>query len=113
MNPKNRESTLEAHDTRKIHYASQLHSENFQVGEKYDTKKYTIIIFLVDYDIGGEDAIQVTQYTNQQTKKIYDDIKIYDVCLKKRKKCDSLEVEEFLDVLKAKKKERKKALLKV
>ncbi len=103
-NPKNRQSTLEAHDTRKIHYASQLHSENFQVGEKYDTKKYTIIIFLVEYDIGGEEAIQVTQYTNQQTKKVYEDIKIYDVCLKKGKKCDSLEVEEFLDVLRTKEK---------
>ncbi len=41
---------------------------------------------------------------NQQTKKVYDDIKIYDVCLKKLKKFYSLEVEEFLDVLRTKEK---------
>ncbi len=103
-NPKNRTSTLEAHHTRKIHYASQLHSENYQVGDKYDEKKYTIVIFLVEYDIKGEEAIQVSQYTNQQTKEVYEDIKIYDVCLKKGKKCDSLEIEEFLDVLRTKEK---------
>ncbi len=103
-NPKNRTSTLEAHHTRKIHYASQLHSENYQVGDKYDEKKYTIVIFLVEYDMKGEEAIQVSQYTNQQTKEVYEDIKIYDVCLKKGKKCDSLEIEEFLDVLRTKEK---------
>lgn len=80
---------------RKIHYASKLHSEAYQVGEKYFEGPKTKIIFFLDYDIEGTDYIQHTKYTNLSTKKVYEDVDIIEVSLPKIKEDDTIESRMF------------------
>ena len=88
----------EYQDNRKIHYASQLHSTSYDEGQRYYKKMRTIIIFILNYKLPGNDYIQHTKYKNLTTNVEYDNIDIIEISLKNIKKNDTIK-ERMLSVL--------------
>lgn len=84
---------------RKIHYASQIHSNAYNEGELYFEQKKTYVIFLLDYKFVNSDLIyHKTKFKNIDTNEEYDDIEILEISLKNIKNDDTIK-ERMLKVL--------------
>ena len=69
--------------SRGFYYLSLLHSKSYEYKEKGYRKKRSKVIFIYKYDIEGDDWIQKIANINFSTKRVYDDMELYLVSLKK------------------------------
>lgn len=84
---------------RAIYYLSMLHSRSYNYREKgYDEKK-SIVIFLYQYDIAGEDVIQKINLHNKKRDIEYDNLNLYMVSIAKIKENSKIELERALKLL--------------
>ena len=84
---------------RAIYYLSMLHSRSYNYREKgYDEKK-SIVIFLYQYDIAGEDVIQKINLHNKKRDIEYDNLNLYMVSIAKIKENSRIELERALKLL--------------
>ena len=84
---------------RAIYYLSMLHSRSYNYREKgYDEKK-SIVIFLYQYDIAGEDVIQKINLHNKKRDIEYDNLNLYMVSIAKIKENSTIELERALKLL--------------
>ena len=63
--------------SRAFYYLSVLHSRSYDYREKGYQKRQSIVIFLYEYDIPGNDYIQKIGMMNYSTKVEYDDLLVY------------------------------------
>ena len=89
----------EYYDNRKFLYLSRLHSQSYLKGERYNEIKQSIVIFLYNFDIGGNDLIEDTRMYNIQRKEFYTQLQVYDVNLAKLDKSSKIELERLLSLL--------------
>ena len=84
---------------RAIYYLSLLHSRSYDYKEKGYKKKKSIVVFLYEYDIPGDDIIQKTNLHNQTTKVEYDNIIYYSVSIAKIEENSKIELYRALKLL--------------
>ena len=85
--------------SRAFYYLSILHSRSYDYKEKGYSKRQSIVIFLYEYDIPGDDYIQKIGMHNYSTKVEYDDLLVYEVSLEKIPENSKIEVERALKLL--------------
>ena len=84
---------------RAIYYLTMLHSRSYNYKEKgYDEKK-SIVIFLYQYDIAGDDVIQKINLHNKKRDIEYDNLNLYMVSIAKIKENSKIELERALKLL--------------
>ena len=84
---------------RAIYYASSLHSSSYRHREKgYDSRK-SIVVFLYNYDMPGDDYIQDMIIYNRKYKREYKQLQIYRVSLAKIPSSGKMELERALKLL--------------
>ena len=84
---------------RAIYYLTVLHSGQYRYREKGYDSRQSIVVFLYNYDIPGDDYIQKIQLCNQQYNREYDNIQIYRVSLAKIPENSTIELERALKLL--------------
>ena len=84
---------------RVIYYLCMLHSRSYEYREKGYVNKRSIVIFIYQYDIEGNEVIQKTNLHNASRNVEYDDIILYSVSLAKISKDSILELERALKLL--------------
>ena len=85
--------------SRAFYYLSVLHSRSYDYKEKGYQKRQSIVIFLYEYDIPGDDYIQKIGMVNYSTKVEYDDLLVYEVSLEKIPENSKIELERALKLL--------------
>ena len=90
-------SYTEYQDNRKIHYASQIHSELYKSGDTYGKRKQTIVLFFLNYMIDGP-YLQNTKLRTIELDKELDQIHIIEIALPNAIRDGKIKVEE-LEVL--------------
>ena len=85
--------------SRAFYYLSVLHSRSYDYREKGYQKRQSIVIFLYEYDIPGNDYIQKIGMMNYSTKVEYDDLLVYEVSLEKIPDSGKIELERALKLL--------------
>ena len=84
---------------RAIYYLTVLHSGQYRYREKGYDSRQSIVVFLYNYDIPGDDYIQKIKLCNQKYNREYDNIQIYRVSLAKIPENSKIELERALKLL--------------
>ena len=84
---------------RAIYYLCMLHSSSYKYRETGYNNKKSIVIFIYNYDIPGNDSIQKINLYNQSTKVNYDDLCIYLISLAKIPENSKIELDRALKLL--------------
>ena len=84
---------------RAIYYLCMLHSSSYKYRETGYKNKKSIVIFIYNYDIPGNDYIQKINLFNQSTNINYDDLCIYLISLEKIPENSKIELDRALKLL--------------
>ncbi len=92
--------------SRAMYYLSILHSRIYSYKEKGYNHRRSIVIFIYNYEIPGDSAIQQINMHNRETKVEYDNLVIYAISLEKIPENSKIELERALKMLQTKKIEK-------